>query len=37
MKLKNDSPWVRVIFFVSALAFVVGAIYFFIRTYNLMQ
>lgn len=37
MKLKNDSPWVRVIFIVSTLAFVAGAIYFFVRTYNLMQ
>ena len=37
MKLKNDSPWVRVIFIASALCFIAGAIYYFIRTYNLMQ
>ena len=37
MKLKNDSPWVRVIFIVSTLCFIAAAIYFFIRTYILMQ
>ena len=37
MKLKNDSPWVRAIFIVSTLCFIAAAIYFFVRTYNLMQ